>query len=98
MMKLQRRTVAVVAVAAVSLGLAVCGVVVWRVEKAVGDSRRRAVQQRLLELKVRTLGRQPNPGFEGIIAPASYESASVFQGACLPGRTRGPVLLRDGWD
>ncbi|MGA3010430.1 MAG: hypothetical protein ABSD72_09225 [Terracidiphilus sp.] len=84
-MKLRRRTMSVVAVAAL-LFLAVCGIVAWRVEHALSASRRDAAQKELLAVEVRTLGAQPNPGFEGISAPAVFESAAFFQGGiCLAG-------------
>jgi ligand-binding sensor domain-containing protein len=84
-MKLRRRTMAVVAVAAL-LSLAVCGIVAWRVERALSASRRDAAQKELLGVEERTLGAQPNPGFEGISAPAVFKSAALFQGGiCLAG-------------
>jgi len=84
-MKLRRRTIAVVAVAAL-LSLAVCGIVAWRVESALSTSRRDAAQKELLAVEERTLGAQPNPGFEGISAPAVFKSAALFQGGiCLAG-------------
>jgi hypothetical protein len=79
-MKLQRRTVAVSAIAVALLCLVTSGIVVWRVERALGVSNRRAAERELLGLEVRTLAAQPNSGFEGITAPAVYESAAVFQG------------------
>ncbi|MGA3344302.1 MAG: hypothetical protein ABSC76_05450 [Terracidiphilus sp.] len=79
-MKLQRRRVAVVAIAAAFVCLAVSGVVVWRVERALGASRREAAQRELLGVDERVLGRQPNPGFEAISAPAVFKSAAMFQG------------------
>ncbi len=79
-MKLQRRAVAVGGVAVALLCLGISGVVVWRVERTLSGSSRDAARRDLLGFEVRTLGAQPNPGFEGIRAPASYESAAVFQG------------------
>jgi len=34
----------------------------------------------LLDVEVHTLGMQPNPGFEGITAPAVFKSVAAFQG------------------
>jgi hypothetical protein len=39
-----------------------------------------AAQRELLGFEARTLEAQPNPGFEGIWAPAVYKSAAVFEG------------------
>lgn len=79
-MRLQRRTVAVLAIAAALLCVAVCGVAVWRVERALGGARRDVAQRELLAVEVRTLEPLPNPGFEGITAPAVFKSAAAFQG------------------
>jgi ligand-binding sensor domain-containing protein len=96
-MKLQRRTVAAVAVAAALLCLAVFGIVAWRVERALGGSRRDAAQKELLAVEERTLGAQPNPGFEGMSAPAVFKSAAVFQGRiCLAGPAGLYAYTADG--
>ncbi len=79
-MKLQRRRVAVVAIAAALVCLGGSGVVVWRVERALSASARDAAQKELLGFEERVLGRQPNPGFEAISAPAVFKSAAMFQG------------------
>jgi ligand-binding sensor domain-containing protein len=79
-MKLKRRTMAVVAIAAALMCLAIAGVVVWRVEGALGSSRRQAAERDQLAVEVRLLGIQANPGFEGITAPAVFKSAAQFQG------------------
>jgi ligand-binding sensor domain-containing protein len=79
-MKLDRRRVAALAIVAALVCLTVCGIVIWRVEKALGSSRREAAERELLAFEVRTLGAQPNPGFEGISSPAVYKSAAVFEG------------------
>ena len=92
-MKLQRRRVAVVAIAAALVCLAVCGVVVWRVERALSASKREAAQKELLAVEVRMLGAQPNPGFEAISAPAVFKSAAMFQGNLVPGRSGGALCL-----
>jgi ligand-binding sensor domain-containing protein len=79
-MKLKRRTVTIGAIAAVLLCLAVSVVVVWRVERALGGAGRDVAQKELLDVEVHTLGMQPNPGFEGITAPAVFKSVAAFQG------------------
>ena len=78
-MKLQRRTVAVIAIAAGLLCLAIFGLVIWRVERALGGASRNAAQSSRFDVEERTLSAQPNPGFEGIWAPAVFKSAAVFQ-------------------
>jgi ligand-binding sensor domain-containing protein len=50
------------------------------VERALGNSRGDLSQKDLFGFEVRTLGAQPNPGFEGITAPAVFNHAAVFQG------------------
>jgi len=89
-MKLERRTVTVLAIAAALLCLAVGGVVIWRVEKALGDSKRAVAAGELLSLEVRTLGAQANPGFDAIAAPAVFKSVAVLQGKIY---VAGPVGL-----
>ena len=79
-MKLDRRRIAILAIVAAFLCLAVSGVVIWRVEHAVGGSERDVAQRALLSLEIRTLGTQPNLGFEGITAPAVYKSVTTYQG------------------
>src|ERR1035438_660327 len=79
-MKLNRRRVAALAIVAAVVCLTVCGAVIWRVERALSSSRRDAAQGELLGFEAHTLGAQPNPGFEGIWAPAVYKSAAIFDG------------------
>ncbi|MGO9316925.1 MAG: hypothetical protein ACLPXT_02015 [Terracidiphilus sp.] len=79
-MKINRRRVAALAIVAALVCLTVCGIVVWRVEKALGSSRREAAERELLGFQAQPLGAQPNPGFEGISSPAVYKSAAVFEG------------------
>jgi len=79
-MKLNRRQVAALAIGSALVCLTVCGAVIWRVESALNSSRRDAAQGELLGFEAHTLGAQPNPGFEGIWAPAVYKSAAVFEG------------------
>jgi len=79
-MKLQRRTVAVIAIAVAALCLAGSGLVAWRVEHALGSLRRDVAHEGGFGVEVRTLAPQPNPGFEGFTAPAVFNSAAEFQG------------------
>jgi len=96
-MKLQRRTVAVIAIAGALLCLVVCGWVVWRVERALGGAGRDAAQRNRLDVEERTLGAQPNPGFEGIGSPAVFKSAALFQGSIyLAGPAGLYVYAADG--
>jgi hypothetical protein len=93
-MKLQRRTVTVLAIAAALLCLSIAGVVFLRVEGALDRSRKQATERELLDVEVGTLGGQPNPGFEGITAPAVFKGAALFQGIFTfpvrPASTRTP--------
>ena len=79
-MKPTRRAVAVISIAIAVLCLGVAGGVAWRVEKALGNSRRATAASELLGVEIRAVGTQPNPGFEGITAPAVFKSAAAFQG------------------
>jgi len=79
-MKLKQRPVTIVAIAAALLCLAICGAVVWRVERALGNSKGDLARRELLGVEIRTFGPQPNPGFEEITAPAVFNSAVVFHG------------------
>ena len=80
-MKLRRRSVTIVGIAAASLCLVVSGLVIWRVERALGGANRDASQRDRFDVEERTLSAQPNPGFEGIWAPAVFKSAALFQGS-----------------
>jgi hypothetical protein len=79
-MKPSRRTAAVISIAIAVLCLGVAVDVIWRVEKALGNSERQTAASQLLGVEIRTVGTQPNPGFEGIAAPAVFKSAAAFQG------------------
>ena len=68
------------AIVAAIVCVSVCTIVIWRVERVMDTSRREAEQSKLLDFKVLTLGSQPNPGFEGLLSPAVYKSAAVFEG------------------
>ena len=57
-MKVRRRTTALIAIAAL-LFLSVCGLVAWRVERALNASRRTTAQMGLLTVEERTLGGAP---------------------------------------
>jgi hypothetical protein len=80
-MKLHQRSVTIVAIAAAFLSLAVSGIVIWRVERALGKSRLDAAQKELLAVEERPLGALPNPGFEGIWAPAVFKARPSFRNA-----------------
>jgi ligand-binding sensor domain-containing protein len=80
-MKLHRRSVTIAAIAVASLCVVVCGVVFWRVERALGGANRDAALRDRFDVEDRTLSAQPNPGFEGIWAPAVFKSAVSFQGS-----------------
>lgn len=80
-MKLDRRSVTLVAIAAVCLCAVVSGFVIWRVERALGGANRFSAQSGRFDVEERTLGPQPNPGFEGIWAPAVFKSAAIFEGS-----------------
>jgi hypothetical protein len=67
------------------------------VEKALGSSRREAAERELLAVEVRTLGAQANPGFEGLLSPAVYKSAAIFEGRIyLAGPAGLSVYAADG--
>lgn len=96
-MKLQRRTVAVIAIAVASLCLVGTGLLVWRVERAIGGVWHNVAQEGALAVEVRTLGTQPNPGFEGMTAPAAFNNAAQFQGSLyLSGPAGLYVYASDG--
>jgi hypothetical protein len=71
---------AALAIVAAIVCVSVCTVVIWRVERALDTSRREAAQGELLSFRALALGSQPNPGFEGLLSPAVYKSAAVFEG------------------
>jgi ligand-binding sensor domain-containing protein len=96
-MKLQRRSATIVGIAAASLCLVVSGLVIWRVERALGGANRDASQRDRFDVEERTTGAQPNPGFEGIWAPAVFKSAALFQGSIyLAGPAGLYVYAADG--
>jgi hypothetical protein len=72
--------VAALAIVAAIVCVSVCTIVIWRVERVMDTSRREAAQGELLSFQALTLGSQPNPGFEGLSAPAIYKSMAVFEG------------------
>jgi ligand-binding sensor domain-containing protein len=78
-MKINRRVAAIAIVAAI-VCMSVATLVIWRVESALNSSKRDAAQSELLGFEAFTLSAQPNPGFEGLLAPAVYKSAAVFDG------------------
>jgi len=78
-MKLQRRTVAVISIAITALCLGVAGVVTWRVEKALSNSRRETAASELLGVEARAVGAQPIPASRNHRA-AVFKSVAAFQG------------------
>ena len=79
-MRFQRRTWTVLAIAAAVLCLSVAGIVVWRAQSALVGSERDLAAHENLPVEVRALAPQPNPGFEGVEAPAVFKSAAAFDG------------------
>jgi len=93
----KRRRVVTLAVAVGALCLAVAAGVAWRVERALGGASRTAELAGRFEVEERVLGVQANPGFEGIAAPAVYQSAAEFQGKMvLAGPTGLYIYAADG--
>src|ERR1035437_9861193 len=78
-MKIRRRVAALAIVTAI-VCVSVCTIVIWRGERVMESSRREAAQGELLSFQALALGVQPNPGFEGLLSPAVYKSAAVFEG------------------
>jgi ligand-binding sensor domain-containing protein len=76
--KLSRRFVAVLAIAAGLLCL-LAGVV-WRAERALKSAERGAAAARELAVTVGPVGGVPNPGFEGLSAPAVFRAGAEFEG------------------
>lgn len=79
-MKPHRRALAVAAIAGAVLCLLVAGVVAWRVETALRGSARELASLALLPFEVHPLSALPNPGFEGISAPAVFKGGATFKG------------------
>jgi ligand-binding sensor domain-containing protein len=79
-MRLQRRTMAVAAIAAGFLCLAALGWVVWRAQRALTRTERNLAAGDDLPFTVRALAPQPNPGFESVQAPAVFKSGAEFDG------------------
>ncbi|HEY0759093.1 MAG TPA: hypothetical protein VGD59_07555 [Acidisarcina sp.] len=70
---------AILLIAGAFVCLAVAALTVWRVERALGGSKRELAAQELLPIEVRHLSPLPNPGFEPISAPAIFKSGAAFQ-------------------
>jgi ligand-binding sensor domain-containing protein len=64
---------------------------VWRVERAIGGSERGVTRDEVLDVEVRGLAEQANPGFTALALPAVFRSAAEFQGKLYVG---GPAGLR----
>lgn len=56
----------------------VCGMVVWRVERALHGAQNAQGRDADLGVDVRTVGRLPNPGFESMGAPAVFKSVALY--------------------
>ena len=79
-MKLQRRAIAVLAIAGSLLSAAALGVVVWRAQRAMSRSEQNFAAGEDMPVTVRALAPEPNPGFEGVQAPAVFKSGAEFDG------------------
>jgi ligand-binding sensor domain-containing protein len=79
-MKLQRRAIAVAAIAGGLLCLAALGVVVWRAQRALSRSEHNFAAGEDMPVTVRALALEPIPGFEGVQAPAVFRSGAEFDG------------------
>lgn len=69
----------IAAVSAVCAALAL--IAVWRAGRVLNRARQQVASESRLALDVRALSLEPNPGFEGISAPAVFESAAQFEGS-----------------
>jgi len=79
-MKLNRRSLAVLAIAAAVLCLAAVGLVIWRAQRALGGAEQALATRERLPVEVRAVSAQPNPGFEAMSAPAIFKGAAAFAG------------------
>lgn len=79
-MKFERHIVAVAAIATCLLCLAAVGMVIWRAQRALSRSERNLATGEDLPVTVRGLALEPNPGFEGVEAPAVFKSGAEFEG------------------
>jgi ligand-binding sensor domain-containing protein len=79
-MNLNRRSVPVLAIAAALFFSAAAGLVVWRVERVLHGSARDLAGRQQLPFSVQVLASQPNPGFEGMPAPAVFKGGAAFNG------------------
>jgi hypothetical protein len=79
-MKTQRRTVALLAIAAALLCLAVAGLAFWRAERALTISRLALSSAGNFRVFVRTITPLPNPGFATMLAPAVFTAGASFDG------------------
>lgn len=79
-MKLQRRAIAVLAIAGGVLCAAALGVVVWRAQRALSRSEHHFAAGEEMPVTTRALAPEPNPGFEGVQAPAVFKSGAEFDG------------------
>ena len=78
-MKLQRRMVAVLAIAAGLLCFIAIGVA-WKAQLALRGAEGHVAAEQNLPFTASSLSSQPNPGFHAISAPALFRSAQAFEG------------------
>ena len=79
-MRIERRTVAVLAIVMALLCVAATGIAVWKAQRALNGSERMLRTAGNLPFTVHTVTVSPNPGFETIPAPGAFKSAASFQG------------------
>ena len=79
-MRIERRVVAIVAIAAAVLCLAAGGFAVWKAQRALSGSEESLRTAGNLAFTVRAVTASANPGFETISAPGEFKSAASFQG------------------
>jgi len=78
-LKLNRRVVAVLAIAAGVLCLVGGALVVWRAERVLRGSAAAVAASETIPVDISTVSAEPNPGFEGMSAPAVFRSGAAFE-------------------
>ena len=79
-MTVQGRRLAVLGIAASVLCFSAIAFVVWRAQRTLGGAERVLAEAARLDVDVRAVAAQPNPGFEALSAPAVFKSAASFGG------------------
>ena len=79
-MTVQGRRLAVLGIAASVLCFSAVGFVAWRAQRTLGGSERELAEAARLDVDVRPVAGQANPGFEALSAPAVFRSAASFEG------------------